>query len=141
MAGKNRGRRPGKNQPTAAVESSAVELESFNPELGPLDVPQPDPLDLEILEAPGTATLAVSADLYERAMDFAGQAAAPNTVRAYRSDWNAFKVWAAPNGLEVLPVEPSALALYATTLAGAGKKCSTISRALAAVNHAQDRRP
>jgi hypothetical protein len=55
MTGKSRGQRPGKGQATAAVESSAVELESFNPELGPLDLPQPDPLDLEILEAPGTA--------------------------------------------------------------------------------------
>ena len=88
-------------------------------------------------QRPGTTALAVPAGLMERAMDYAGQAAAPNTIRAYRSDWRAFEEWTLANGLAALPVEPSTLALYATTLAEAGKRCSTISRALAAVNHAQ----
>jgi integrase len=49
-----------------------------------------------------------------RAAEYVAAAKAPNTVRAYRSDWREFSAWAAWRGFEALPATPQTLALYLT---------------------------
>ena len=85
------------------------------------EVERPVGADLELLGA--------------RAAEYVAAAKAPNTVRAYRSDWREFSAWAAWRGIEALPAAPETLALYLTDLAGAAKT-STISRRLAAIGQA-----
>jgi integrase len=62
------------------------------------------------------------------------RSSAPNTVRAYRSDWGRFSEWARAHGLEPHPAEPNTLCLYLNELAGTAK-ASTIARRLAAIGH------
>src|SRR5438105_15028794 len=61
-------------------------------------------------------------------------AKSPNTVRAYRSDWERFCEWATTRGLETLPAAPDTVGLYVAELA-AVTKVSTIARRLAAIAH------
>jgi integrase len=119
----------------ADLEALSLEAEL---RLGALELEDLKPFDLEAeLAALAGEALAVPVHVGERAKDYARQAAAPNTVRAYRSDWRAFEGWAGANGKAALPCSPITLALYATWLAESGKRCSTIGRALSAINHAQ----
>ncbi len=71
-----------------------------------------------------------------RARDYAGQARAANTVRAYRADWADFTAWCAAHDLAPLPAAPATVALYLTHLAGAGRKVSTLQRRLSAIAQA-----
>ncbi len=71
----------------------------------------------------------------EQAQDFAGRARAPNTIKAYRSDWSHFEAWAFEHGLEVLPADPRTLVLYLTECAG-WLKASTIGRRLSSISQA-----
>lgn len=75
------------------------------------------------------------AGLADTARDYIGQAKAPATVRAYRSDWRDFTAWAAAHGLAALPAEPSTVALYLSALAGE-RKASTLRRRLSAISQA-----
>jgi integrase len=59
----------------------------------------------------------------------------PRTVRAYRSDWQAFCKWASARRLPTLPADPSTLALYIVQASGAAK-ASTLARRLAAIANA-----
>ncbi len=59
-----------------------------------------------------------------------------NTKRAYRSDLKDFVSWCEQRRLRSLPAEHQTVALYVSSLAGAGKKPSTISRRLAAIGKA-----
>lgn len=70
------------------------------------------------------------------AHDYAAKAKAPNTVRAYRADWKLFAAWAIERGLSPLPAIPSAVALYASSIAKAGRKVSTIERKLVSISRA-----
>lgn len=83
----------------------------------------------------GPAAVALGT-LAARARDYAGQAKAPNTLRAYRSDWGHFTAWCAEHGLESLPAAPETVALYLTQLAEAGRKASTLQRRLSAISQA-----
>jgi hypothetical protein len=69
-----------------------------------------------------------------RARDYAGLAKAPNTLRAYRSDWRDFTSWCAEHGLGSLPAARETVALYLTQLAEAGRKVSTMQRRLSAIS-------
>ena len=64
---------------------------------------------------------------------FRAQAKAPNTLRAYTSDWNQFEGWCFERSLDPLPARPEAVATYLASLALAGKAGSTIGRHLAAI--------
>lgn len=74
------------------------------------------------------------AELVKRAHDYAEQARAQSTRRAYRSDWADFCGWAADHGFATAPpVAGEIVALYLAELAERGKALSTIQRRLAAI--------
>jgi integrase len=59
-------------------------------------------------------------------------ATAPNTRRAYRSDWEHFTHWCTAYELASLPATPETVALYLAALAGVAK-VSTVGRRLTAI--------
>src|ERR1700704_1406142 len=72
----------------------------------------------------------------ERARDYARNARAANTIRAYRSDWADFTTWCAAAARSALPAEPDTVAMYLTSLADGGLKTSTMQRRLSAISQA-----
>jgi site-specific recombinase XerD len=76
------------------------------------------------------------AALEQSARDYAGQAKAENTVRAYRADWRLFEAWCKARGLSPLPASPATMALYVTALADAGRRVSSIERKLVSISRA-----
>jgi integrase len=58
---------------------------------------------------------------------------ADETKRAYRSDWGRFDGWCRSRGLDPEANQPPAVAVYLATLADAGKKLSTVDRALSSI--------
>jgi site-specific recombinase XerD len=64
-----------------------------------------------------------------------GGKSAPNTVRAYRSDWADFSRWAGEQALGTLPASPDTVARYVEDLARRGRRASTIRRRLSAIAH------
>lgn len=71
----------------------------------------------------------------EQAKEYMRQAKAPNTVRAYRSDWRHFTDWCAQRGLPGLPATEDTVALYLADLAST-VKTSTLQRRLSAIAQA-----
>lgn len=67
---------------------------------------------------------------------YAAAAQAPNTTRAYRSDWAQFEAWCERYRLAALPAQPAVAALYLTALARRGLKLSTVRRRAAAITRA-----
>jgi site-specific recombinase XerD len=65
-------------------------------------------------------------------------AKAPNTIRAYRSDWLQFSAWCAEHDLPALPSAPETIAFYLADLAGQGRKPATLRRKLTAVGRAHE---
>jgi len=79
--------------------------------------------------------------LIQEAEAFIKKSKAPNTQRAYGSDWRHFVAWCQKHALPSLPAEPQTVALYITYLAkpDAGekpRKAATITRRLTAINNA-----
>ena len=68
----------------------------------------------------------------EEARDYAREARAPNTRRAYRADWADFAAWCAAHGLPALPASPEAVALYLTDRAKT-RTVATLQRRLSAI--------
>ncbi len=118
-----------------------------------LDAPDDDESDVEEvldahpadLVAPTTAGLtdglslelqAELADLIAAAESYAAAAQAPNTTRAYASDWTQFCAWAGRYGLETMPASPAACVLYLTSLSRRGLKVATVRRRAAAIARA-----
>lgn len=60
--------------------------------------------------------------------DYAGQAKAPRTVRAYATDWRDFVSWTDAHRRQALPAEPDTVAMYLADLAAHGVRPSTLSR-------------
>jgi site-specific recombinase XerD len=75
--------------------------------------------------------------LVERAKAYTVDARSTATRRAYLSDFNAFEAWCSRQGLPSAPTTPAAVAVYLAALADAGRKASTIERALAGIAWAQ----
>jgi hypothetical protein len=74
-------------------------------------------------------------DLTERAREYAANAKAANTRRAYQHDWHAFEAWCLERGLCSMPTALATILAYLT--AGAGKlKISTLQRRLTAIREA-----
>ena len=69
------------------------------------------------------------------AIDFAGQALAPNTLRAYRTDWQHFCAWCRAAGWSPLPAALETVAAYLASLA-ATHTSSALVRRLAALSRA-----
>jgi hypothetical protein len=63
-----------------------------------------------VISAEGLAALAA-------AIDFADQALAPATLRAYRGDWQHFCAWCRTAGWPPLPAAPATVAAYLAALA------------------------
>lgn len=85
-----------------------------------------------------TATAEVLPRLHElvrEARQFAAQARADNTLRAYRSDWRHFENWCAAQNLVACPAAPQTVVLYLTALAGS-RKVATLTRRLSAISQA-----
>jgi site-specific recombinase XerD len=58
---------------------------------------------------------------------------ANNTVRAYKSDFNDFRLFCAQNGFKPLPSEPKIVSLYLTYLSTKDIKMSTLKRRLVSI--------
>jgi integrase len=71
----------------------------------------------------------------ERARDYARQAKADNTRRAYRADWADFTAWCAAHEVPALPATPQTVALYLSAMAS-HRKVSTLQRRLSAISQA-----
>ena len=69
------------------------------------------------------------------AIDFAGQALAPATLRAYRADWQHFCAWCRTAGWAALPAAPATVAAYLASLAKTHTG-SALVRRLAALSRA-----
>jgi len=63
---------------------------------------------------------------------YARKAAAPATLRAYRSDWQHYKKWCTECGFEPTPSSPETVGAYLASLAET-KAPTTIRRRLAAI--------
>jgi len=71
----------------------------------------------------------------DRVRDYAAAARAPNTVRAYRSDWKDFTTWCSSAGLQALPASGDTVALYLASLAET-HKTATLQRRISAIAQA-----
>ena len=99
-----------------------------------------EPVDLEL---PGR-TVAVQASglpaeleiALDRASDFARAEKAPNTRRAYTTDFAAFRAWCAGRGVSALPATAEIVAAFIGAEADRGIKASTIGRRVAAIRYA-----
>ncbi len=58
---------------------------------------------------------------------------ANNTIRAYKSDFNDFRLFCAQNGFKSLPSEPKIVSLYLTHLSSKEIKMSTLKRRLVSI--------
>ena len=68
------------------------------------------------------------------ALDYAGDALAPHTLRAYAADWQHFVSWCAAAACDPLPAAPAAVAAYLAAIAP-GYSRSALHRRLAAIGH------
>jgi site-specific recombinase XerD len=92
----------------------------------------PRPTDLA-LAAPAEPL----AKLVDRARAYATDSRASSTKKAYLSDFASFQAWCARQGVPSDPTTPATVAVYLAALADAGRKSSTIERALAGIAWAQ----
>ena len=58
---------------------------------------------------------------------------APNTIRAYQSDFSDFRLFCAKNGFRSIPTEPKIVSLYLTHLSTNEAKISTLKRRLVSI--------
>jgi integrase len=87
----------------------------------------------EPLDAGSPALSPEFVDLASSMAAYSDRAQAPNTTRAYTSDWRAFTTWAQDRGLQPLPAEPGTVALYLTAIADQCLKLATVRRRAAAI--------
>jgi integrase len=92
--------------------------------------------DLPALASSPSPPAPVIADVPRSAHDYAAAEKADATRRAYASDWRDFVGFCADRGVESLPAPAETFAAYATALANAGRKYSTIRRRAAAIGYA-----
>jgi integrase len=76
-------------------------------------------------------------ELVERAREYAADSRATSTKKAYLSDFASFEAWCTRQGVASAPTTPATVAVYLAALADAGRKASTIERALAGIAWAQ----
>ena len=70
--------------------------------------------------------------------NYLGQSISPATLRAYRSQWNAFVAWCDSQQLEACPALPETVAAYLSHLADSGRKPASIDVARAAIRKAHE---
>ena len=71
--------------------------------------------------------------LHEDTLDNLKRSKANNTLRAYKSDFNDFRVFCAKHGFNSIPTEPKILSLYLTHLSSSSK-ISTLRRRLVSIS-------
>ena len=81
------------------------------------------------------AELAEMHDLDERLRGYLAASMAPNTQRAYRSDWRHFEAWCAACGFVALPAAADTVAYYVTVF-GVTHKPATLTRRVSAIAQA-----
>jgi len=67
--------------------------------------------------------------------DYLAESMAPNTIRAYRSDWAHFVTWCEGHGVSPLPAAPDTVAYYVTALSETHAP-ATLTRRTSAIAHA-----
>jgi site-specific recombinase XerD len=86
----------------------------------------------DLVPTDGAGALAKS---IEAAAGYAKNSKAPNTLKAYRSDWRHFSIWCAAVRCKPLPAHPGQVAAYLGALASADMRTNTIQRRIAAIRH------
>ena len=71
--------------------------------------------------------------LHEATLNNLKSSKANNTVRAYKSDFDDFRLFCAQNGFKSLPSEPKIVSLYLTHLSTKNNKMSTLKRRLVSI--------
>jgi site-specific recombinase XerD len=99
-------------------------------------VSAPPSTALIVADAAPSGALAHLEELVASAAGYAADAKSSATRRAYATDFRAFETWCEGHGARSLPATPSTVAVYLAALADAGKRPSTIERALAGIAHA-----
>ena len=87
-----------------------------------------------IISLPETHSIELSRIL-DRTQEYAEQSKSANTIRAYKSDWGEFVLWADYHKLSSLPAEVETVAIYLTARADT-LKVSTLARRLTAISEA-----
>ena len=82
-----------------------------------------------------SSAAALLAELCGQAQQFATQARADNTLRAYRSDWRDFEGWCRERNFSACPAASETVVLYLTALSRT-HKVSTLTRRLSAISQA-----
>ena len=110
----------------------------------PIEPPPPVSAEIALPDADETLALATVpqseeaarlAELLDRAQNFAREARAENTLRAYRSDWRDFEAWCRERHFASCPASPQTVALYLTALSKT-HKVSTLTRRISAISQA-----
>jgi len=84
---------------------------------------------------PASPSLAVTDAERERVEQAIRARRAPSTVDAYRRRWRRFVAWCDEREASPFPADAGLVAVYATSLADAGRAISTIEGALSAIRH------
>jgi integrase len=77
-------------------------------------------------------------DILEKMNSYLDASLAPNTKKAYASDWKAFCDYCAYRSIDCLPSSSHNISLYLTELASSGKTIATIVRAATSINKAHE---
>lgn len=93
----------------------------------------PDP---DLVRSPTPSSALDRPTLLDAARRYVEAAKAPNTRRAYRTQWKTFAAWCARYGQESLPAAPATLALFLTDRAQGGLKVASLALALSAIRAA-----
>ena len=93
----------------------------------------PEPPSPSLLPAPDPGPPAIGAAEIDTARRYAEASRAASTRRAYASDWRLFASWCAARGLDTLPADAGAVALFLAAQAEAGSAPPTLGRRLAAI--------
>ena len=81
----------------------------------------------------GKRSTSLLSGIVARARSYGEAVEAPNTRRAYASDWQHFTAWCNGKDLDALPASPGTVALYLTDHAGI-LKVPTLGRRLASIS-------
>jgi site-specific recombinase XerC len=90
----------------------------------------------DLVRLPNTHSILDRPTLLEAARGYVEAAKAPNTRRAYRTQWQTFAAWCARHGREPLPAAPATLALFLVARAQDGLKVASLGLALSAIRSA-----
>ena len=127
-------------EPSSEVtEAPPAEATILTVDKGTLSRPSPENSGSEALAIQNDdadTSLGTLSSLVEAAKDFAGDAKAGATKKAYAGDWERFTAWCQENRAVELPARPTVIGAYVAHLAQIGRKAATIERALVSISQA-----